>query len=73
MEGCVHLHIKDGKIRNVFCHLSDLPENGVVHLFPSDVMTEDEFITSHLTDKNELSISQEDRIFNLGSSNIELF
>lgn len=70
MEGCVHLHIKDGKIRNVFCHLSDLPENGVVHLYTSDVMTEDEFMISHLEDKNELSINQEGCILNLGSSSV---
>lgn len=70
LEGCVHIHIKDGDIKNIFCHLSALPENGVVHLSPDKVMTDDEFRESHPHDKNELISNGDKKIFNLGSCSI---
>ncbi len=69
-EGCVHIHIKDGKIKNIFCHLGSMPENGVVHLSPQQDLSEEEFIKSHPADKVELSIDSDNVIYNLGSNNI---
>jgi len=69
-EGCIHICVKDGKIQNVFCHLSELPRNGVVHLKPDKILTNEEFSSSHPKDKNELSVECEGRIFNLGSESI---
>ena len=37
-KGCVHICVKDGKIQNVFCHLSDLPKDGVVHMLPDKTL-----------------------------------
>jgi len=43
LKGCVHLHMKDGKITNVFSHIDNLPENGIVHLLPEKHYTEEGF------------------------------
>jgi hypothetical protein len=69
-KGCVHIHVKNGKIQNVFCHLSDLPKDGVVHLLPDQVLTEEEFERSHSVDKNELSIGHEGSIYDLGGNSV---
>ena len=69
-QGCIHVHIKDGKITNIFSHLTDLPTNGVVHLSPDQTLTESEFKLSHPHDKNELSMTDTSKIFNLGSDSI---
>jgi hypothetical protein len=69
-KGCVHIHVKDGKIQNVFCHLSGLPKDGVVHLLPDQVLTEEEFRSSHPDDKNELAVNPEGCIYNLGGDSI---
>ncbi|GEM_PF-3380168 len=69
-KGCVHIHVKDGKIQNVFCHLSGLPRDGVIHLQPDKTLTEEEFSSSHPVDIKELSIECDGRIFDLGSDSI---
>ena len=46
--------VKDGKIANVFTHLSEMPENGVLHLIVDSVETFDEFKESHPKDEKEL-------------------
>jgi hypothetical protein len=69
-KGCVHIRVKDGKIQNVFCHLSDLPKDGVVHLLPDQVLTEDEFRGSHPEDKNELSVDGKQGIYDLGGDSV---
>ena len=53
-DGCVHLIIKNGKVINVFTHLSKLPKNGVVHLKGDKIYTFEEFKKSHVHDHNEL-------------------
>jgi len=69
-KGCVHIHIKDGMIQNVFCHLGNLPKNGVVHLSPDKDLTEDDFCLSHPLDINEITIKPKDKIYNLGDDSI---
>jgi len=69
-KGCVHIRVKNGKIQNVFSHLSELPKDGVVHLLPDQVLTNDEFINSHPTDKNELSVEGEGEIYDLSGNSI---
>ena len=54
IKGCTHLIVKDGKIINIYTHLSDLPENGVVHLKGDKIYSYEEFKKSHIYDHNEL-------------------
>lgn len=54
INGCVHLIVKNGKIINVFTHLSKFPKNGVVHLKGEKIYTNDEFKKSHIHDHDEL-------------------
>lgn len=54
IKGCTHLVIKDGKIVNIFTHLSNLPKNGVVHLRGDKIYTFEEFKKSHIHDHDEL-------------------
>ena len=54
IDGCVHLIIRDKKVVNVITHLSDLPENGVVHLKGDKIYTFEEFKESHIHDHDEL-------------------
>ena len=70
VNGCVHVHIKDGGIANVFSHLTNLPENCVVHLVPDNVLTVEEFIDSHPQDKNELKIDPKKNIYDLGDDSV---
>ena len=69
-EGCVHVHIENGVIKNIFCHLSNLPENGVIHLKPEYNLTNQEFQESHPYDSNELLVSGEGVIYNLADKSI---
>jgi len=69
-KGCVHLRIKDGKIKNVFSHLTGMPENGVVHLYPENDLTENEFKLGHPNDEGELFVNTVGGVYNLGSENI---
>ncbi len=70
-KGCVHIHFKDGDITNVFCHLSEFPGNGVIHLVVDKIYTNEEFIDSHPMDKNEVSMESAGGIYNLGKESIE--
>lgn len=70
IEGCVHIHMKDGEIKNVFCHLSNIPINGVIHMKPEQILTEDEFKVSHHQDRKELTIDRDGEIYNLGPNSI---
>lgn len=54
IKGCTHLIVKNGKIINVFTHLSKLPKNGIVHLKGEKIYTRDEFKKSHIHDHDEL-------------------
>ncbi len=56
VKGCVHVHIKNGAVSNIFAHLTELPENGVVHLVPEQVLSEAEFRATHPQDADELEI-----------------
>ncbi|MCK4449082.1 MAG: hypothetical protein KAW49_09630 [Anaerolineae bacterium] len=70
VKGCVHVHIKDGSITNVFSHLTNLPENCIVHLVPDVVLSEEEFVQSHPNDKNEICLEHEGAVFDLGDESI---
>ena len=70
VDGCVHIHIENGKIKNVFCHLSNLPDQGVVHLNPELIMTNKQFIESHPHDSNELLVADSGVIFDLSDNSI---
>lgn len=70
VTGCVHVHLKDGDVSNVFLHLSGLPENGVVHLVPDDILSIEEFVESHPMDKNELSLQPQKIVYNLGDESV---
>ncbi len=59
IEGCVHLIIKDGKVVNVFTHLSELPKDGVVHLKGHKIYSFEEFKKSHPLDHDELNKKDE--------------
>jgi hypothetical protein len=70
VKGCVHVHVKDGNIANVFSHLTDLPENCVIHLVPDAVLSEEQFIESHPVDENELRMEPKRTVFDLGDEAI---
>ncbi len=70
IKGCVHVHIKDGSITNVFSHLTNLPRNCIVHLVPDIVLSEEEFLQSHPQDKNEVQIEPKGIVFDLGDETI---
>jgi hypothetical protein len=54
VEGCTHIVIRDGKIVNVFTHLSDFPKDGVIHLKGDKIYSIEEFKASHPRDHHEL-------------------
>ena len=70
VKGCVHVHMKDGGIANVFSHLTNLPENCVIHLVPDAVLSQEQFIESHPQDKNETHMEPGQRIFDLGDESV---
>ena len=72
VSGCVHIHIKNGDVTNIFMHLSGLPENGVVHLVSEKVLSETQFVESHPMDKDEIQIAPKKMIYNLGDTSIHL-
>ena len=53
-EGCVHLIIKNGKVVNVYTHVSDFTKNGVIHFKGDKIYTFSEFKESHPNDYSEL-------------------
>ncbi len=66
-KGCVHVHVKSGVVTNIFAHLTDLPENGVIHLVPEHILSETEFRATHPQDADELDIP-----LNLGDNSVTL-
>lgn len=54
VKGCGHLIVKNGKVEKIITHLSELPENGVVHLKGDKIYTYEEFKKSHPNDHSEL-------------------
>lgn len=70
MQGCVHVHVSDGVITKVFLHLTDLPNNGVVHLAPDATLSVEEFLESHPRDTNEETIAARKEFFDLGDDSI---
>jgi hypothetical protein len=66
-KGCVHVHVQNGVVTNIFAHLTDLPENGVVHLGPEHVLRESEFRATHPQDADEVDIP-----LNLGDNSVVL-
>jgi aspartyl-tRNA synthetase len=64
-KGCVHIHIKDGRFRSVFSHLSNFPKNCVIHLKPETELTKENFIKTHPSDIEELK-AKGGKVFNLG-------
>ncbi len=59
VKGCTHLIIKNGKVVNVYTHLSEIPKNGVVHLKGDKIYTIEEFKKSHRNDHSELKPKRE--------------
>lgn len=59
IKGCTHLIIKDGKIINIFTHVSELPINGVVHLKADKIYSYSEFKKSHIHDHDELKAKKQ--------------
>ena len=70
VKGCVHIHIKDGVIVNVFSHLTNLPENCIVHLAPDAVFSVEEFEQSHPQNKNEIHMEPKGIVFDLGDESV---
>lgn len=66
-KGCVHIHIKNGKIESVFSHLSNFPKNCMIHLEPTDELTIEEFKKTHPFDVEELKVKSE-KILNFGDN-----
>ena len=66
-KGCVHVHVKNGVVVNVFAHLADLPRNRVIHLVTECTLSEEEFRETHPNDIDELNIA-----LNLGDDSVVL-
>ena len=62
--------IKDGVIANVFSHLTNLPENCIVHLAPDAVFSVEEFEQSHPQNKNEIHMEPKGIVFDLGDESV---
>lgn len=63
VKGCAHLIVKDGKVVNVFTHLSEILKNGVIHLKGDKIYSVDEFKRSHPRDHSELKPRKQKVIF----------
>lgn len=72
IKGCFHIHIEDGKIKNVFSHLGDLPQNGVIHLLPDKSYTLDKFVETHPYDLDEINVPYVGKIHELGPLSVDL-
>ena len=59
VKWCTHLILRDGKIVKVVTHLSNFPENWVIHLKGDKIYTFEEFKESHPNDHSELLWSDE--------------
>lgn len=67
-KGCVHIHIKEGKIKKVFSHLSDFPDECIIHLIPDAVLTDEKFRKNHAADIDELKAKPQEKIYSLGDN-----
>lgn len=69
LTGCIHIRVEKGKIKNVFTHVDNLPEEGVIHVdFDKDsidVWDNDRFLVDHQRDSNELTCKDSNKVFNL--------
>jgi hypothetical protein len=70
-KGCVHIHVADGVITKVFLHLTDLPNDGVIHLIPDATLSTEEFLESHPRDADEVYTAARKDFFNLGDESIQ--
>lgn len=70
VKGCVHIHVKNGKIANVFSHLTSFPKNCVIHLVPDESLSEKQFVESHPKDEGEIFLEPEGAVFDLGDASI---
>jgi len=70
VSGCVHVHVENSKIVNVFSHLSNFPEDCIIHLKADEILTPEQFLESHPQDKNELYVEPQKKIFDLGDDTI---
>ena len=70
INGCFHIHVENGKIKNVFSHMDDFPKNCVIHMLPEKVYTYEEFEESHDFDKDELQIPHLGKIYDLKGDSI---
>jgi len=55
MNGCVHIHMKNGRPISAVVHIGKkwIPDNGVIHAKLDEIYTNEEFIKSHPKEKNE--------------------
>lgn len=72
VTGCFHIHIEDGKIKNVFSHLGDFPDNCVIHVLPDKVYSVDEFKEDHFFDKQECDVPYSGKIHQLHALSIDI-
>jgi hypothetical protein len=73
IEGCVHIYVKNGKMINAFSHLTNIPENCIIHLSPDAVFfTEEEFEQDHyrygISDELKLNANPQGKIYDLGDT-----
>ncbi len=54
LRGCVHIHIKNSKVKSVFCHLGKIIENGIIHLSVDNIHSVETFKDSHPDDFDEI-------------------
>ena len=71
-RGCVHVHVTNGEISKVFLHLTDLPTDGVIHLSPDDILTNEQFLEAHSIDANEVHLAACERFFDLGDDSVQV-
>lgn len=70
ITGCFHIHIENGKIKNVFSHLGELPKNGVIHMLPEKVFSVKGFKEDHFFDKDEVEVPYDDKIHDLQNNSV---
>ncbi len=69
-NGCLHLHVKGGRIQNCFSHLS-LPDGEyVLHLKVDEVYSPRGFAASHPQDADELKMAPRGSVFDLASGSV---
>ena len=75
-KGCIHAQIVNGRVGNVFCHVTNSPQmTGIIHFQVQDgeFLSEEEFSHSHPHDTGELSLiptSSEGTVYDLGDTSI---